>query len=90
MDKQALVKAVASITGASILEATRHVDATIAVITSTVGSEKIAVRGFGTFETKHSKARQARNPRTGESVTVPAKTGIRFRPAKELISYSNE
>jgi nucleoid DNA-binding protein len=46
--------------------------------------EKIDLRGFGTFKIRETKARQARNPRTGEAVSVPAKTVAIFKPSKEL------
>jgi len=40
--------------------------------------------GYGTLKVKKSKARVARNPQTGESVNVPAKTKITFRQGKTL------
>lgn len=42
------------------------------------------VRGFGTFKIKPMNERQARNPRTGESVTVPAHNKLTFKPNKAL------
>lgn len=43
---------------------------------------RIELRGFGTFEVRHRKARMARNPRTGEPVEVPARAVPVFRPSK--------
>jgi len=40
--------------------------------------------GYGTLKVKKLKARVARNPQTGESVNVPAKTKIVFRQGKTL------
>jgi DNA-binding protein HU-beta len=34
--------------------------------------EKVVVTGFGTFEVRHRVARQGKNPRTGQPITVPA------------------
>jgi len=46
--------------------------------------ENIEIRGFGTFKVKGRKARKARNPRTGESVRVPARPVPVFRPSRQL------
>ena len=51
--------------------------------------EKVDLRGFGTFKIRESKARQARNPRTGEAVAVPAKKIGTFKPSKELSELLN-
>jgi len=45
---------------------------------------RVELRGFGTFSTRHRKARIGRNPRTGESVSVPQKHVPFFRAGKEL------
>lgn len=44
--------------------------------------EKVQIKGFGTFEVKATKARTARNPKTGDEVPVPAGTRFSFKPAK--------
>ena len=44
----------------------------------------LRIAGFGTFDTKRSKARMGRTPGTGEPLQIPAKTHARFRPAKGL------
>ena len=42
--------------------------------------ETIELRNFGVFKVKSRKARTARNPRTGESVPVPPKKAVIFKP----------
>lgn len=42
------------------------------------------ITGFGTFGTRHRKARQGRNPQTGESLMIPAMTVPTFRAGKGL------
>lgn len=42
------------------------------------------ITGFGTFGTRDRKARQGRNPQTGESLTIPAMTVPTFRAGKGL------
>lgn len=46
--------------------------------------ERVELRGFGAFSTKHRKARQGRNPRTGASVNVPEKYVPFFKAGKGL------
>ena len=42
----------------------------------------IALTGFGTFQVKERAARTGRNPQTGETIQIPAKTVLKFRIAK--------
>ena len=52
-------------------------------------SEKIEIRGFGSFRTRQRRPRTGRNPKTGEKVEVPAKTIPFFKPSKELKDLVN-
>lgn len=45
---------------------------------------RVELRGFGTFSTRQRDARNGRNPRTGDSVDVPAKRVPYFKPGKEM------
>jgi integration host factor subunit beta len=45
---------------------------------------RIELRRFGVFEVKHRRARVARNPRTGETVMVPAKNVVTFKQGREM------
>ncbi len=45
---------------------------------------RVELRGFGTFSTREREARVGRNPRTGASVSVPAKRVPYFKPGKEM------
>ena len=49
-----------------------------------VQGERIEIRGFGGFNLHHRPARIARNPMTGESVDLPAKVKVHFKPGKEM------
>ena len=50
-----------------------------------IAGNRIEVRGFGVLETKDTQAKPAaRNPRTGETVYVPARRKTHFKPGKEL------
>jgi integration host factor subunit beta len=46
--------------------------------------ERVELRGFGAFTTKHREARTGRNPRTGEAVSVNEKSVPFFKAGKEL------
>ena len=46
--------------------------------------ERIEIRGFGSFDLHHRPARIARNPKSGESVDLPAKVKVHFKPGKEM------
>ncbi len=45
---------------------------------------RVELRGFGAFSTREREARKGRNPRTGETVEVPAKRVPYFKPGKEM------
>lgn len=45
---------------------------------------RVELRGFGAFSTRERDARQGRNPRTGETVSVPGKKVPYFKPGKEM------
>jgi len=49
-----------------------------------VGGEKVQLIGFGTFEIRERSARQGKNPRTGETVTIPAARVPVFKAGKAL------
>ena len=51
--------------------------------------DKVELRGFGNFRLKKRQPRKARNPKTGESVDVPEKSVIYFKPGKELRELLN-
>ncbi len=46
--------------------------------------ERVTFSGFGSFEVKKRKARQGRDPRTGEIISIPNKKRVKFNPSKSL------
>lgn len=50
---------------------------------------RVELRGFGAFTTRQRDPRQGRNPRTGESVSVPGKRVAFFKPGKEMRARLN-
>ena len=51
---------------------------------------RVELRGFGAFSVKHRESRVGRNPRTGESVNVPAKSIPFFKAGKQLRERINK
>jgi DNA-binding protein HU-beta len=85
MNKQAIVEAVHGVLNTTKVQAEQIVDK---VFDSIVGSlkkgEEVSIAGLGIFSVKARAARDARNPRTGETVKVPAMNVPKFRAAKAL------
>ncbi len=52
-------------------------------------SDKIEIRGFGSFRTRQRRGRIGRNPKTGAKVDVPPKKIPFFKPSKELKDFVN-
>lgn len=85
MNKQGLVEVVHEKIGGTKTQAEEVVETLISTITSTLTKgEDVSIAGLGIFSTKERQARQARNPRTGEPISVPAMRVPKFKPAKGL------
>lgn len=85
MNKAELVEVVHGVVGDTKTKAELVVETIIATITKELkkGGE-VAISGLGTFVSKNRAARMARNPKTGEAVSVPAVTVPKFKAAKAL------
>ena len=84
MYKTEFIKAVAEKSGLSKKEATAAVAAALETITQTIKEETVSLSGFGTFGCKHRSAREGKNPRTGEMVTISAANVPFFKASKAL------
>lgn len=85
MNKAELVNAIASKAEITQTEANKILNALLETVTDTLKKEEpIVLVGFGTFEVKARAARVARNLRTGEPMTIPAKKVPGFRAGKGL------
>jgi DNA-binding protein HU-beta len=84
--KADLVDHVANSTdGITKKQATEAIDALFGYLSDQLAAgERIQVPGFGTFLVTDSAERQGRNPKTGEAMTIAARTNVRFRPGKGL------
>ena len=85
MNKTELIAAVAEKAGLTKKDAERVVNATIESITENlVKGDKVNVSGFGIFEVKTREARVGRNPRTKETIQIPATKLPAFKASKTL------
>ena len=77
MKKVELVEAIAKKTGLTKADTTRALDATFEAIAEALEKgDRVPLVGFGTFGVSKRDARNARNPRTGETIKIPARTAI--------------
>ncbi len=85
MNKTELVAAVAEKAGISKKDADKAVAAVIDAITEAmVAGDKVQLVGFGTFEVRARGARTGRNPRTKETIEIPASKQPAFKAGKAL------
>ena len=85
MNKTELVAAVAAKTELSKKDAEAAVKAVLDAVTDALADgDKVALVGFGTFEVKTRAARTGNNPRTGESISIPASKVPSFKAGAAL------
>ncbi len=85
MNRKQLIDAIAAKTGASKKDTDAFVAAFQDVVVEALkNGESVTLTGFGVFKVVHRPAREARNPRTGEKITVPARKVPQFKPGKGL------
>ena len=90
MNKSQLVEVVAIKSGVKKKDAELVVNAlTETILDSMKNGEKVQIVGFGTFDVKVRDARTARNPKTGESIEVPATKHPAFSASKALKDQLN-
>jgi DNA-binding protein HU-beta len=85
MNKAELIEAVATSADLSKADAGRAVDAVVEAVTKSLKKgQQVSVVGFGTFSVKHRAARTGRNPRSGETIKIPASNVPGFKAGKAL------
>ncbi len=85
MNKTELIAAVAEKAGLTKKDAERVVNASVEAITEAlVKGDKVNLAGFGIFEVKNREARTGRNPRTKETIQIPATRLPAFKASKTL------
>ncbi len=85
MTKAELINAIAEKSELSKKDSEKALNAVVASITEAlVKGDKVQIVGFGTFETREKKEKEAINPRTKEKILVPARTAPAFKAGKAL------
>ena len=91
MKKSDLVEAVAKKTGLTKADSTRALDAVFETITGALKKgERVPIAGFGTFAVSKRNAREARNPRTGATIKIPARKAVTFKAGTALKEVVNK
>lgn len=87
MNKAELIDAMAADAGISKAAAKKALDSFTENVTKTLaGGGRVSLVGFGTFSTSERSAREGRNPQTGQTIQIPAKTVAKFKAGSELNS----
>lgn len=85
MTKSELVDRIADAAGISKSAAGKAVDELVVSITGALKKrDTVAIPGLGGFSVRPRKARKGINPRTGESINIPASNAAAFKPALKL------
>jgi DNA-binding protein HU-beta len=91
MNREELVSVVAKETGFTKKDVAQLVTAFTDVISESLAQQdKVQIAGFGAFDVRYRPEREARNPRTGETITAPASNAPFFKPSKILKELVNE
>lgn len=83
MTKQEFIEKVAKETKLSKTEVAEVINTGIDVITNNI-KKGVVLTGFGTFSVSKRKAREGRNPKTGEAIKIPAMKVPKFKAGKTL------
>ena len=90
MNKTELVEKVTESAGLTKTQAEAAINAFVETITDGLkAGDKITLKGFGTFEVRQREAREGRNPRTGETMTIAASKAPAFKASSALKNVIN-
>ena len=85
MNKTEFIAAVAEKAGLTKADAQRAVNAFTEVVKETMEKgDRLPLVGFGTFSVSERKAREGKNPRTGETIKIAALEVVHFKPGANL------
>ncbi len=85
LTKKEMVSAIAEKAGVTKVQAQKAVNAFIDEVTGALKTKKkVTLIGFGTFSTKHRNKKKGINPKTGQSIMIPAKDVPHFSASSKL------
>ena len=86
MNKSELINALAEKGQLTKADAKRALEAAIEAVTESLAKDdKVTLVGFGTFSVAKKEERTGINPRTKESIVIPARKAIKFKAGSELV-----
>lgn len=89
--KTQVLEAVAKKTGQSVKATRDTIDAFAELVGEELGhGNSVSILNFGVFQSRASKARKGRNPKTGETIEIAARNRVKFLPGKHLKDAVNE
>ena len=90
MTHEELVRFIAADNDLSISQARHLLNSLLSKVVRVLRhGEQVALPQFGRFRVVAKKARQGRNPKTGEVLTIPAQRTVRFKPSRQLRQVLN-
>lgn len=91
MTKAELIQAMQTKNECTKKDAEKAVNSVFAVITEALSAgDKVTVSGFGSFEVRDRNAKECKNPKTGETIHVPASKAPVFKASKNLKEVVNK
>lgn len=85
MTKKDIILKIADDTGLKQIDVKEVVQRAFDLIVANLSKgKKVELRNFGIFKVKTRKGRMGRNPRTGESVSIPDKKVVSFKPGMKM------
>jgi DNA-binding protein HU-beta len=85
MNKTELIEAIAERADVPKSQAQKHFDAFEEVVSNVLkGGDEVQITGFGKFYVREQKARDGRNPQTGEKMRIPAQKVPTFSAGNSL------
>ncbi|MBW1896366.1 MAG: integration host factor subunit alpha [Deltaproteobacteria bacterium] len=85
MNKKDIVEAIHATVGFPKRETTRIVDKALEIMKTTlIEGESVMISRFGNFSVREKRARKGRNPKTGETITIPARKVVTFKVSRAL------
>ncbi|MBD5255207.1 MAG: HU family DNA-binding protein [Barnesiella sp.] len=85
MNKTELINAIAEKAGLTKVQAKAALEAAVNTVSEQLAKgDKVALIGFGTFSVAEKTARKGINPRTKETIEIPARKAVKFKAGAEL------
>jgi len=85
MNKSGLVDEMSAVCGLTKTDTEKALNAFLSVLQNALKKgDEISIVGFGSFCVKETAARNGRDFKTGESILIPARKSVKFKPGKNL------